>query len=1553
MTGSLPINGSVTGNVQFAGEHDRFSVDLTAGTPYRFDLRGADTGSGTLTDPWLKLYDAAGTILAADDDGASVYDALTGHSTNSQIVFIPWESGVYYVEANGFDQAVGTYTLTSQTLNDDYYYQSVLDNPLVRWNGGQSLGTPVTVTYSFPETMPSDFAEGHEVGFKPFSEAQKAATRQVLQDISSFSHISFLETAGDTGSIRFGTTNQTNSGGVTYANDTDGLLTRTDIALDNSNTSNANVAVGTYGYFTLIHEIGHALGLKHPGDYNAGGGGAPPPYLPSSQDAIIYTVESYNSTTDYLDLSPSAYQLAKTMMAFDIAAVQYLYGTNSGTRTGNDTYGFDAGTIYTIWDGGGTDTLDVSSWTAGVTLNLNPGTVSYSGLVGTDTLGANLRPRVAIAFDCVIENATGTAFADLILGNAAANSLQGGAGNDRIEGGGGDDLLAGGAGNDTLLGAAGTDTAIYTGARAQYLLSATELGWQISGPEGTDTLDGIEYARFSDQFLWLNNQSPTGSVTVTGSAIEDQTLTASNSLADADGLGAIAYQWQSSANGITWTNIAGSTAGTLVLGDSEVGKQIRVVASYIDGHGTTESMTSTGTSAVANVNDAPTGSVTIAGAATEDQTLTVSNTLADADGLGAIAYQWQSSSDGSTWTNIAGSVGNTLALGDAQVGKQIHVQASYTDGHGTSESVNSPSTSAVANVNDVPTGTVTLSGTATEDQTLTASNTLADADGLGTIAYQWQSSVNGITWTNIAAATNSALALGDALVGQQIRVHASYTDGHGTSESVNSPGTSAVANVNDVPTGTVTLSGTATEDQTLTASNTLADADGIGTIAYQWQSSSDGSTWTNIAGSTASTLSLGDAQVGRQVRVVASYTDGHGTQETIGSPGTSAVANINDAPTGGVSVTGTAAQGQLLSANTSTLADADGLGALSYQWLRAGAVIGGATSNTYSLTQADVGSVIGVKVNYTDGFGTAESVTSSAISLVANVNDAPAGGVTITGTATQGQVLTANTTTLDDADGLGALSYQWLQGNAVIAAATANTYHLTQSDVGKSVSVRVSYTDGYGAAESVSSVATAPVANVNDAPTGEVSVGGTATQGQLLSANISTLADADGLGSLGYQWLRAGAVITGATGSIYTLTQSDVGNAINVRVNYADGGGTVESVSSAVTAAVANINDAPTGSVSITGTAAQGQMLTASTSTLADEDGLGTLVYQWLRAGAVIGGAKNNTYSLTQADVGSEISVKVNYTDAFGTAESVTSSATGAVANVNDALTGVVSITGTPAQGQVLAANTSTLADVDGLGALSYQWLHAGAAIAGATASTYTLAQNDVGLVVSVRVNYTDGGGTAESVSSAATAAVAHNSGVNPALEALVPPPLATGLIGDGNGDGILDTIQSNVTSTSVTQHGTANQTYLTLIADSLRGLTDTTDNNSASISNFQTLATPAGKPGVLTLPTDLIQFNANLDHVGGTETFSLFVDSSIAVDGFWHQNNTGMWVNLATAVETVGGKTRVDFAITDGGPYDADGVANGVIVALGGEGFMPLSILGAVPDNPAHSFWI
>jgi hypothetical protein len=408
---------------------------------------------------------------------------------------------------------------------------------------------------------------------------------------------------------------------------------------------------------------------------------------------------------------------------------------------------------------------------------------------------------------------------------------------------------------------------------------------------------------------------------------------------------------------------------------------------------------------------------------------------------------------------------------------------SYTDRQGTAEAKTSSVTSAIAGVNDPHTGGVSISGTSTENQVLTAVSTLADIDGLGPLHYQWQRNT-GSGFVNVGV-DQATYTLGDADVGGLIRVVASYTDSQGFAESATSTSTATISGINDPHTGGASISGSAIEDQVLTALSTLADADGLGPLHYQWQRDSGGG-FVNV-GLDQSTYTLGDADIGGLVRVVVSYTDGQGFAESATSAGTTAIAIANDAHTGGVTITGSATENQVLTA-VSTLADSDGLGPLQYQWQRntgSGFVNVGVNQATYTLGDADVSGLIRVVVSYTDGQGFLESATSAPSSAIAAVNDPHTGGVSISGSATEDQLLTA-TSTLADIDGLGTLHYQWQRdtgsGYVDVAGKTQATYGLGDADVGGTVRVMVGYTDGQGFSETATSAGTPAIANVNDAP---------------------------------------------------------------------------------------------------------------------------------------------------------------------------------------------------------------------------------------------------------------------------------------------------------------------------------------------------------------------------------------------------------------------------------------------------------------------------------------
>ena len=377
------------------------------------------------------------------------------------------------------------------------------------------------------------------------------------------------------------------------------------------------------------------------------------------------------------------------------------------------------------------------------------------------------------------------------------------------------------------------------------------------------------------------------------------------------------------------------------------------------------------------------------------------------------------------------------------------------------------------------------------------------------------------------------------------------------------------------------------------------------------------------------------------------------------------VVNVNDPATGSLTVAGTPAQGETLTADTSAVSDEDGVGTMSYQWYRDGELITGEVSSELTLTQADVGSVISADISYVDGSGATETFESASTAAVSNTNDAPTGAPVIAGTFSQDRELSVDVSSIADADGLGDFSYQWNRDGVAIEGATAETYTLSEADVGTNISVTVSYTDGYGATESVVSVETADIAKANDAPTGSLIISGTAAEGETLTLDTSSIADVDGVvGAFSYVWMKDGAVLAGETGSTYTLTQVDVGSVFSASVSYVDGLGVTETLSAEATAAVANVNDDPTGSLVISGAAEKGSTLTLDSSGIADEDGLGAFSITWLSDDATIAGATAATYILSADEVGKTISAAVEYTDGQGTVETVTSSETSTVKDV-------------------------------------------------------------------------------------------------------------------------------------------------------------------------------------------------------------------------------------------------------------------------------------------------
>ena len=670
--------------------------------------------------------------------------------------------------------------------------------------------------------------------------------------------------------------------------------------------------------------------------------------------------------------------------------------------------------------------------------------------------------------------------------------------------------------------------------------------------------------------------------------------------------------------------------------------------------------------------------------------------------------------------------------------------------------------------------------------------------------------------------------------------------------------------------GTVTISGEAKEDTSLTA--TVADEDGVPNgVAYQWLR--DGKP---IDGAHQKTYVLRPDDVGHKISVRATYQDNAAHDEAPTSSETDAVVAKQAQPqqnhAGTVSINGTLKVGETL---TAAVADEDGVPKdVQYQWLRDGQPISGGTGERYQLTADDAGHKISVQAFYQDKAQHNESPVSAqsevpkdATPPTGNFHDDfsayPTGSEYAQGTtfgqwnvvqsgyghvkivdngggnnalelkpkAQSGQTATSSTEVIGPQHGdeftfSGTISTpeQLRQGATPNAWETAwlvwnytdndhfyyfvpraNGWELGKRDPAYAGGQRFLATgsEGWPLADSkqftiskqggtievkINGKVIATVTDDDQPYNGNGRIGIYSEDARVLADDIdlsgkatiegttnhlgSIKLDSSGntftaivedkdeiVGTITYQWYSRGQPIAGATGQSYTLKDGD--KEITVRATYTDKNGHVESVLSPLAA-----GDNHPGSVTLAGEAKVGATLTANVS---DADGVPADVqYTWLRDGSPITGASGNTYILQAADIGHKISVQAYYKDSAGHEENHVISAP--TASVTDGATpppaadphaGAITVSGAAKVGAVL---TTAITDADGVPktGIHYQWYADGKAIDGATHEVYRIRPDDIGKHISVQASYTDNGGHAETTN---TAAVAQNVAANPATQ--------------------------------------------------------------------------------------------------------------------------------------------------------------------------------------------
>ncbi|WP_377504512.1 pre-peptidase C-terminal domain-containing protein [Octadecabacter sp. R77987] len=494
-TATITVGGSVSDTLETAGDWDWFAITLSAGETIQINLDAS--GANPLDDPYVRIYDGLGSQLDVDND--------SGPGVNSELVFTATVAGTYYIEAGSyFDSYDGDYTL-SVIAAVPPPPASIL--PGLEWGSfvDDGAGNPVSsISYYFAPTGVA-FDGITSQGFNAYEITQFEAAFDMIAAVTG---LTFSESGTAAGTdFQLVASNNADIGGfLGYFNPpgevNEGVGVFNIDAWDR--TSGGSTDPGGFDFVTIVHEVLHGLGMAHPHD---GGGtsdifnGVSGPfgdYGDFDLNQGIFTTMSYNTgfftgTAGSSGDTGNDWGYEAGPMALDIAVLQALYGANTTTAAGNDTYVLPdanvAGTFWTsIWDTGGIDEITYSG-TKDIEIILLEATLLYEmGGGGYVSAADGVAGGYTIANGAVIENATGSSGEDLLVGNDVKNFLTGNGGADEFWGLGGNDNIQGGAGADSIQ--AGTGDDIVDGGSDDDSIFGEEGDDVIRGQGGTDWIVG-------------------------------------------------------------------------------------------------------------------------------------------------------------------------------------------------------------------------------------------------------------------------------------------------------------------------------------------------------------------------------------------------------------------------------------------------------------------------------------------------------------------------------------------------------------------------------------------------------------------------------------------------------------------------------------------------------------------------------------------------------------------------------------------------------------------------------------------------------------------------------------------------------------------------------------------------------------------------------------------------------------------------------------------------------------------------------------------------------
>ena len=997
----------------------------------------------------------------------------------------------------------------------------------------------------------------------------------------------------------------------------------------------------------------------------------------------------------------------------------------------------------------------------------------------------------------------------------------------------------------------------------------------------------------------------TGAPVISGQP--NQVLTVSSSWNPAGS--SYSYEWQRSVDGTTWTDIAGVNAVSYGPVHADEGAQLRVIVAATNPYGTA-SATSAAVGPV--FVDPPMNSIAPAITGTAQRSYTLSANAGSWTGYGnSYGYQWQRSSDGTSWTNITAATATTYALGPADEGAHVRVLVIASNQNGTASTAGIQ-TQIIAPF--PPANTVAPTVTGVAQRTYTLSATAGSWTGAGnSYTYQWQRDA-GEGFEDIPGATGTTYLLTPVDEGTTVRIVVSATNPDATISEASQP-TAAILSALPVNAAPPTISGSALRGSTLTGSLGVWTGQG-NAYAWQWQRSRDGSGWTDIAAANTYAYTLSVADVGDHVRVTVRVANADGAASAASLP--TAIAQAT--PPSSITLPTVSGTPQRSYTLTSAPGSWNGIGnTYSYQWQRSTATgawtdISGANAATYTVAAADEGAAVRLQITASNP-DAAASVASLATGIVQGAPAVNTSPPAITGTAQRGNTLSGNPGIWS---GIGNVyATQWQESVdgvkwSDIGGATDSSYAPAVADEGMKLRFSVSAANPDGRATAVSQ-ATAPV--LTSAPTngGAPAISGTYQRGGTLS---STSGSWGGLGnSYSYQWQRSTATgawtdISGANAATYTVAVADEGASLrlSITVSNLDGSLTLASQSTAIAPSDPPVNrSAP----AIAGTAQRSYTLTATTGTWNGQGN--SYSYQWQHSGgggwSDISGATSSSYVSGVADEGTKLRMLVTATNLDASA-SAASGSTVTVLGAPPVNTALPTITGTAQRSYVLTADPGSWG---GLGnTYAYQWQRSTngfswSDIDGATATAYTLGVADEYTLVRVRVR-------AANPDASISAASAPSSIVRDSPPASTSAPTITGTpqrtftldAGQGTWTGIGNTYayrwQRSTDGTTWSDIAGAGDTSYTL---------GTGDENSR-MRVVATASNPDGSVSVPSAPTSMIQgappVNAGLPTISGTAQRSLVLSSA---PGLWgglgnsyayqwqHSSNGSSWTDITGATDT------------------------------------------------------